>query len=96
MLLDILRHTPLWVYGLLVFLLGRGTNSRRPSLVVARDAWDHLSSYEEQDIVAITGFFRAMPPVHEVVPKWQAPSAAECQIYTHWTGKSSTPGCKQK
>jgi len=56
--------------------------------------WDHFSNYEEEDIVAITRYLRTMPPVNEVVPKYQAPSAADCQVYTYWTVKNSTPGCK--
>lgn len=56
--------------------------------------WDHASNWDEEDVRALIAFLRALPPVRRVVPAARPPAADDCDVYTFWIDRSTTPGCR--
>jgi len=56
--------------------------------------WDHFSNWDEEDIRSIIAYLRLLPPVHEKVNAYRAPSTDDCLVYTFWIHKTDEEGCK--
>jgi len=56
--------------------------------------WDHASNWDEEDLRALIAFLRALPPLHRAVPTPRPPAADDCEVYTFWVDRSTTPGCR--
>ena len=56
--------------------------------------WDHFSNLDEEDVVSLIAYLRAMPPVGETVPPYRPPTPEDCKIYTFWTNRNLEPGCR--
>jgi len=56
--------------------------------------WDHFSNLDEEDVVSLVAYLRAIPPVGEKVPPYRPPAPDDCEIYTFWTNRNLEPGCR--
>ena len=56
--------------------------------------WDHASNWDEEDVRALIAFLRALPPVRRAIPASRPPAADDCEVYTFWVDRSTTPGCR--
>ncbi|MDQ6801063.1 MAG: c-type cytochrome [Acidobacteriota bacterium] len=56
--------------------------------------WDHASNWDEEDIRAIIGYLRTLPPVPRQIRSATPPSPDDCATYTFWVAKSSAAGCR--
>jgi len=56
--------------------------------------WDHASNWDEEDVQALIAFLRALPPLHRAIPTPRPPAADDCEVYTFWVDRSTTPGCR--
>jgi mono/diheme cytochrome c family protein len=56
--------------------------------------WDHFSNWDEEDVVSLIAYLRAMPPAGEKVPPYRPPAPDDCKIYTFWTFRNLEPGCR--
>jgi mono/diheme cytochrome c family protein len=55
--------------------------------------WDHFSNFDEEDVVSLIAYLRAMPPVRQRVPDDLPPAANDCKVYSFWTVRNERPGC---
>src|SRR5206468_4012489 len=58
--------------------------------------WDHASNWDEEDVQALIAFLRALPPLHRAIPTQRPPAADDCEVYTFWVDRSTTPGCRRR
>lgn len=56
--------------------------------------WDHFSNLDEEDVVSLIAYLRAMPAVSDKVPPYRPPAPDDCKIYTFWTFRNLQPGCR--
>jgi mono/diheme cytochrome c family protein len=57
--------------------------------------WDLLSNMDEEDVRAVIGYLRTLPPVKNAIPEARAPEADDCDIYSFFvSGEMRTPGCR--
>lgn len=56
--------------------------------------WDHFSNLDEEDVVSLVAYLRALPPVAAKVPPHRLPAPDDCKIYTFWTSRNLEPGCR--
>jgi mono/diheme cytochrome c family protein len=57
--------------------------------------WDHDSNLDEEDIRALVSYLRTLPPVRRAIPQPEAPSQADCEVYSFFPNleKKARPGC---
>ncbi len=56
--------------------------------------WDHFSNLDEEDVVSLIAYLRALPPIAAKVPPHRLPAPDDCKIYTFWTSRNLEPGCR--
>ncbi len=56
--------------------------------------WDHFSNLDEEDVVSLIAYLRALPPIAAKVPPHRLPAGDDCKIYTFWTSRNLEPGCR--
>ena len=58
--------------------------------------WDHFSNLDEEDVVSLIAYLRALPPIAAKVPPHRLPAPDNCRIYTFWTSRNLERGCRPK
>jgi mono/diheme cytochrome c family protein len=56
--------------------------------------WDHASNWDEEDVRAVIGYVRAMPPVRRAILPARPPAPDDCTTYTFWVARSTAAGCQ--
>jgi mono/diheme cytochrome c family protein len=56
--------------------------------------WDHLSNLDEEDVRALIGYLRALPPIGKEIPAPKIPSPGDCKEYTFFLFETNRPGCE--
>jgi mono/diheme cytochrome c family protein len=57
--------------------------------------WDLLSNLDEEDVRALVGYLRTLPPVRNAIPDPRPPAADDCAVYTFFLrgDRLREPGC---
>jgi hypothetical protein len=57
--------------------------------------WDLFSNLDEEDVVAVVAYLRALPPARKAIPSPRPPAEDDCAVYTFFLrGELERPGCR--
>jgi mono/diheme cytochrome c family protein len=57
--------------------------------------WDLFSNLDEEDVVSVIAYLRALPPVRKAIPLPRPPAEDDCAVYTFFLrGELERPGCR--